>query len=102
MWGVTKDETWVFLDPCRQGLCVQVAHIAEEVDHLILTRMVRAHTVIRFEAIEPCFTIPPISLHTCASVCGATVGIRAWSPASLQRKLLENGGEIQNAKIPGD
>lgn len=101
MWGVTKDDTWLFLDPERKALRIQVAHIAEEVDHLLAYRIALAKTIIRYDVPRIEWTLPAMSLHTCASVCGAAVGIRAWSPAALQRKLLRNGGEIHHATTLG-
>jgi hypothetical protein len=95
-WGVTKDDTWLFLDPNRTGTHVQVAHIAEEVEYLMALRLAAAREVILYRAPRSLLSVPPLSLHTCASICGSVVGLRAWTPEALKRKLLRNGGEVRH------
>lgn len=95
MWGATRDDNWVFIDPARRGMQVQVVHKAEEVELLMTLRLGEAESVLRLEQhqIDRRWTIPLIAPATCASVCGATLGLRAWTPAALRRKMLAIGAQ---------
>jgi len=93
-WGVTKDDTWLFLDPNRTGLHVEVAHVAEEVEALLAMRIQCAEQIIRYEIPRRTWSLPMMAPGTCAAICGAAVGLRAWTPAQLRRKLLKSGGVL--------
>lgn len=101
VFGRVKDDTWFFLDPNMTGLKIQIAHIAEEVDELMARRIALADMVIRYDAPPVLWKLPAFAPHTCASICGSVVGIRAWSPNALRRKLLLNKGEITHATPKG-
>jgi hypothetical protein len=94
MWGVTRDDTWVFLDPARAIFQIQIAHKSEEVNGLMAERFANAEMVLRYTAAPIKHRLPPLGFLTCASICGHTIGLRAWTPLQLKRKLLRNGAEI--------
>lgn len=91
LWGVTRDETWFFLNPSREGFHVHVAHKAEEVDALWAQRLAVADRIYRYERPRVRRVLPPLDPLTCASICAHVLGFRAWTPASLERKLVRNG-----------
>lgn len=94
VWGVTADDTWLFLDPMGVGTHVRVVHKFDDVTDQIEARFLLCDQILSFPARDPCFRHPLHGLLTCASVCGHLVGIRAFAPAALRRKLLANGAEI--------
>lgn len=100
-WGVTGDDTWLFLDPMGRGTHVRVCHRLEEVQDQIEARLLLCDMILTLPARDPAFQHPFHGLLTCASVCGHLVGIRAFAPATLRRKLLANGAEIIHEQTQG-
>lgn len=101
MWGMTRDHTFVFLDPARSGFQVQVTHKAEEIDFLWALRLEAAHSMLRIDAPRVLHRLPFLGPLSCASICGHVLGVRAWTPRSLRAKLLANGAqEVEIDAIP--
>lgn len=94
LWAVTRDENWVFLNPSRHGCELSVVHKAEEVDALWAVRMAIAARIYRYEAARIPRSVMPIAPLSCASVCAHVLGFRAWTPRSLERKLIANGAVL--------
>jgi hypothetical protein len=94
LWGVTRDETWVFLNPCPAGFEVNVVHKAEEVEALMAARLGKASRVYRYEGERIPRSRMPIAPLTCASICAHVLGFRAWTPHALERKLVANGAVL--------
>jgi hypothetical protein len=93
-WGYTEDETWVFLDPQGLGFHIRIAHRLEDVQDAWAARIALCDSILRIKADDPKFALPLHGQMTCASICGALVGIRALLPSALRRKLLRNGAEV--------
>jgi hypothetical protein len=97
MWGFDPDtDSWVFLSPSYSSMPVEVTHIAEEVDALFAARLSLARHVLRYDRAAVKNALPPVTVQTCASICGHVVGLRAFTPWGLRRKLLANGAEVLN------
>lgn len=91
-WGYTMDDTWVFLCLNRKRFDMTITHINEEVTWLIAQQLEASEVVLKIEpASQPRIPILPM---TCAAVVGHLVGIRAWTPKALKRKLLARNAEI--------
>lgn len=93
IWGYTVDETWVFIDPQGKGTGVYVTHLYDEVMLQLQARHALCETILRVPNTEqkPLFPVfPPM---TCATIAGHILGVRAFTPAGLKRKLLANGAE---------
>lgn len=93
-WGYTKDETWIFLDPQGLGFHVRVTHHFDDVHESWAARVALCDSILRLPAGDPSFGLPLHGPMTCASICGALVGIRALLPSTLKRKLLLKGAEV--------
>jgi hypothetical protein len=93
-WGFTAEGTWLFLDPQGEGVRVRVDHRHDEVKAHLEARFILCDSILRLPAVEPVFACPLHGPMTCASVCGALVGIRALLPWTLRRKLLAAGAEV--------
>lgn len=94
VWGVTDDDTWMFMDPQGAGCHILVTHHHDDVEAQLAARMDLCSHILRLPARTPAFAFPLHGMMTCASICGATVGIRAWRPAQLRRKLQAIGAEV--------
>lgn len=105
IWGYTADATWLFMDPQAKGMQLRVTHHHDDVQRLLSFRVDNCDLILSIAATDPCFSIPPVSLMSCASVAGACLGIRAFLPSTLKRRLLRNGAEIVHerpSRRPGD
>lgn len=94
IWGYTDDETWLFIDPQGTGTKVLVIHRYEDVMDQLNARFSLCDLILRVPAssAKPMF---PIHLPlNCASLVGHMVGVRAFAPAGLRRKLLAKGAEV--------
>lgn len=91
IWGVTRDETWFFLNPSHSAFHVQVVHKAEEVDALWAQRIAVVDHILRYEGPKIERALPPLAPLTCAAICAHMLGFRAWTPNALERTLLRNG-----------
>lgn len=94
LWGVTRDETWFFLNPDRAAFHIHIAHKAEEVDALWAQRIGVATRILRYEGTKREYRLPFLAPLTCASICGHALGFRAWTPRGLERMLLRNGAQV--------
>lgn len=95
-FGFTRDDTWFFLDPNRRHIDLRIAHRHDEVEALMTAIMARSWLVLRTEAAGK-LRMPPFGPYTCASVCGHLVGLRAFTPRGLARKLRAiNAVEVKN------
>ena len=93
-WGYTEDETWVFMDPQGAGLNFTAIHRHDDVlDHLA-ARFELCHLILKMTNDQRLFRLPLHGIMTCASVCGALVGVRALLPATLAAKLRQHGAEV--------
>lgn len=92
-WGCNEDGTWIFLDPQGRGARVDAMHRWDDVQDRWAAQLALADCIVRTSANRP-FRFPFLGIHTCASVCGSLVGIRAYLPSSLRRKLLRQGAEV--------
>ena len=94
VWGCNEDGTWLVLDPQGQGCKILVTHRYDDVAAQLKARLDLCESILRIPAREPSFALPLHGPMTCASICGALVGIRALVPASLRRRLLAQGAEV--------
>lgn len=99
-WGYNEDQTWVFLDPQSAGLRVTALHRHDDVLDAIAARYDRCRLILKVKTSRD-FVIPPAGFHSCASICGALVGLRALFPSGLERKLLATGAEVAHGKAKG-
>lgn len=91
---MTETGVWVFLYPQRTGFKIMVCKEEEAIDALFADALYHAH-VLRYDTPGE-FVLPPLTVYSCAAVCGHMVGIRAFTPRALKRKLLRNGAEAIN------
>lgn len=91
-WACTIDETWVFFDPRMKGTRMFITHLHDEVMDALTLRHAACDEILRYHGADE-FTVPNVLPMTCATQCGALVGIRAWTPWGLKRKLLAKGAE---------
>ena len=94
MWGYNADMTWLFIDPRGIGTAVLVEHRRDEVGDQIQARFETCRTILRWNLPMTPFRIPIFGPMNCAAICGSFVGLRALSPAGLERKLRRAGAEV--------
>ena len=92
-WGVTADETWWFLDPQGEGTVLEVLHRHDEVTAALQRRFHDCETIYRVLSPERRRLLPIHLPMTCATQAGALLGLRAWTPAGLKRRLRAIGAE---------
>lgn len=93
IWGYTLDETWLFLDPQARGTRITVVHRHDDVLDQLAARHEICATILKFS--NPAYFKMPIhGMMTCASICGASLGVRALLPSTLERKLRQRGAEV--------
>ena len=93
IWGYTRDDTWLFLDPQASGPIIIVEHRHDDVMDQLNARHALCDLILRL----PNERKPLFPLHfpmNCATVVGQIVGVRAFTPRGLRRKLLANGVEV--------
>lgn len=93
LWGYTVDDTWLFLDPQGTGIRIVVTHHYDDVmDHLTARHSI-CDEILR---LKPCgkTLLPLYPPMTCATIAGHILGIRAFTPRGLKRKLLALGAEV--------
>ncbi|MGL6209112.1 MAG: hypothetical protein ACRC14_04695 [Paracoccaceae bacterium] len=93
-WGYNEDETWTFVDPLGAGMRITSLHRHDDVTDALHARFLICDSILKIASPSRHFRVPLHGPMTCASVCGALVGVRALVPASLKRKLIRNGAEI--------
>lgn len=95
IWGYTIDDTWVFIDPQgMKGTSTYVTHLYDEVLAQIEARFALCETILTVPAPQNVNFFPAFPPMTCASIAGHFLGVRAFTPSGLKRKLLRNGAEI--------
>lgn len=97
LWGYTADETWLFFDPQGTGTRIIVTHHHDDVMDHLTARHTLCDTILRLQprdhSLFPIF--PPM---TCATIIGHILGVRAFSPSGLKRRLLALGAEVIHEK----
>lgn len=94
VWGYTEDDTWLFYDPQSNGTKVVVIHKHDDVlDHLT-ARHCLCDAILRLPAIAGAGPFNFYLPMTCASIVSNMLGVRAFTPWGLKRKLLANGAEV--------
>lgn len=95
IWGYTIDDTWVFIDPQGvKGTRILVTHLYDEVMAQIEARWTLCETILTVPAGTETAFFPVFPPMTCATVVGHMLGVRAFTPSGLKRKLLRKGAEI--------
>lgn len=96
-FGYTQDGTWLFFDPKGGGPALIITHLHDEVNIQLEAHFLTCDSILRLPATVPAYRLP---LHgpmmTCATICGYLVGLRAFLPTTLRRKLLAIGAEVMN------
>lgn len=100
IYGCDNDSSWIFMDPKGEGLSARVVFKHQDVLDELAARHELADLILKAGPVQP-FLLPLHMQMTCASVCGAVLGIRAWLPSTLRRKMLRNGAEVINEKSRG-
>lgn len=94
IWGYTVDDTWIFIDPQGQkGTQVLVTHLYDEVVDQIEARFQLCETILKVPSGSEISFLPVFPPMTCATIVGHILGIRAFTPSGLKRKLLKIGAE---------
>lgn len=94
IWGYTEDETWLFIDPQGTGTRVLVIHKYDDVMDQLNARFALCDSILRLPATNPKPMLPIHLFLNCASLVGHMVGVRAFTPGGLRRKLLAKGAEV--------
>lgn len=92
IYGYDDDQTWVFIDPMGDGARVTAPYKHDDVMLDLWAKNEQAYLILRMKPRK--FRLPFHGLLTCASVCGMFLGIRAFLPSGLRRKMLRLGAEI--------
>jgi len=96
-FGYTDDDTWFFLEPKAEGAFLRIVHRHDDVETLMAREFAVARKVIRadFRLQERRSRhIPYLGPYSCVALCGALVGVRAFTIRGLERTLLRNGGIV--------
>ena len=97
IWGYTKDDTWVFIDPGRLGTDIIVEHKCDEVDLLLTERIVRCSEIWRLSRRGE-LSFPAVAPICCTSIVAHILGVRAFGFRGLRRNLRALGAtEISGA-----
>lgn len=101
IWGYTVDETWLFFDPQGRSVNIVVTHHHDDVlDHLA-ARFSTCKTILKLPAESGRKLFPIHMPMTCATVVGHILGIRAFVPSGLRKKLLAKGAEVIHGNPEG-
>ena len=93
IWGYTEDDTWLFLDPQASGPIIIVEHRYDDVMDQLNARHTICDVIFRLPN-ERKALFPLHFPMNCATVVGQIVGLRAFTPRGLRRKLLAIGAEV--------
>jgi hypothetical protein len=88
---------WVFFDPQGRRSAIEAIPDGEEAELRIAMIYRDCETILRAPHSDREIAIPLHVTMTCASQCAALVGLRAYTPLGLHRKLLAHGAEIIHA-----
>lgn len=91
--GYTRDDTWFFFDPARINTRLHITHHHDEVQEQIAGVIARSQRVYKTDYRGEVFW-PPILPQTCVSQCAALIGVRAYTPRTLERKLQALQAEL--------
>lgn len=94
IWGYTIDDTWVFYDPQSRGGRMIITHHHDDVLDQLRARNDLCDTILKLPGDPKKDLFPIYPPMTCASIVGHLIGVRAFTPAGLRRKLLANGAEV--------
>ncbi len=94
VWGFTKDQTWLFLDPQGAGTLILVTHHHDDVSDQLEARYSLCSSILVVESAPTRFRIPIHGMTTCASIIGHLLGTRALFPSTLRWKLLAKGARV--------
>lgn len=95
-FGYTVDDTWFFLDPNRKVAHLRITHHHDDVERIMAEIIARSYLVLRVEPGRE-LRFPPVQVYSCAAVCAHLVGLRAFTPRGLIRKLRAiNATEVKN------
>lgn len=94
IWGYTKDQTWLFLDPQGAGSMMLITHHHDDVMDQLEARYLLCATILKVPPEGRKFRLPLHGMLTCASMIGHLLGIRALLPSTLKRKLTAKGAEV--------
>lgn len=93
-WGYNEDDTWIFMDPQGKGLNFTAIHRYDDVVDQLAARYELCDVILKMPNKGRAFRVPLHGPMSCASVCGALVGIRALFPITLAVKLRKHGAEV--------
>jgi len=94
IWGYNKDDTWLFIDPQAKGTKIVMTHLYDDVMAHLEARHILCELILKLPAEPDTGLIPVHGPMTCATIVGHILGVRAFAPAGLRRKLLANGAEV--------
>ncbi len=92
-FGYTIDETWFFFEPGRKGTTLNITHMHEEVETRLQDMWARSELILSLKT-RQMLKFPPFGPINCVSQCAALVGMRAFTPWGLKRKLLANNAKV--------
>lgn len=92
VWGYTKDDTWVFMDPRSDMLRIEVTHLHDEVEAHLAHRYANCGEIWRLSD-RGKLRIPVIAPFFCIPFVGHVLGLRAFTFSGLRRQLRRNGAE---------
>lgn len=93
-WGCTEDDTWWFLDARGAGTLLTIEHRHDEVDLHLWARFECCDLILRVGHEPEPFRWPIHLTMTCASQVGHLLGVRAYLPSTLRRRLLARNAEV--------
>lgn len=100
-WGYTEDDNWLFIDPQMSRTRLYVCHRHDDVVEMMAVRYETCESILKIRPTGQDFRFPVHFPMTCAAICGHLVGLRAFTPAGLRRKLLANGAEVIHGQAEG-
>jgi hypothetical protein len=92
VWGYTRDDTWVFLNPQRVGTSILVTHHKDEVLDLWTSRVAMCDEIWRVAGRRE-LAMPSLAPLTCIGIVAHIHGCRAWTYPGLRAKLRALGAE---------
>lgn len=102
VFGYTRDETWVFIDPRQHRTEIAVTHHHDEVNELLAHRFANAE-VWRLPPPDGTLgRLPLLGIFTCVSVAASVCGVRAYTIPGLRRKLRQIGAERVKHEAEGE
>jgi len=100
-WGYTADNTWFFIDPWLDRTRFFITHHHDDVIDMLAVRFNSCETVLKYRPDGSSLSFPIHPTMNCATTCGHFVGLRAFTPSGLRRKLLAHGAEVIHGQAQG-